>query len=495
MSETTTRHRGVTEIARSQVQTAANVSQEAISSGAYVYPVKGIYYLLGHPRLYKPIAKPLALSFVTNLGILVFLFTVTYFPQAAFMCIFNGPLGFITAVPLILGEAAAITNIIARTFYLGPALEDLFDETLLLQGQTTLVSNGRELTTQSGSKALGRLLLKPLDRFSKEGIIRYILSIPLNFIPVVGTIFFLGYNGAKSGPGYHARFFQLKKFTEEQRKQWVHQRRGAYTSFGFAALALNLIPFATLVFSCTSAVGAALWAADEEKRQGSKPDMSVVPEEDKKRNGDKELTRNQEDQVLTNNGTTALLTPTTTSNVKNIAIVLYEVTPPQDLISANALGKIPTLIVNSAGSRQSVFDSSIILQYLDTIAEPRDLLYPPSSDPARIETLSFEALADGVLDAAWLIRAETIRSEGERSAQWIAGQMNKVRRGVEALAALPAPEFPSAKAVVLACVLWYLNRRLPDFNWKEVQGGKLDGWYKRAVEHPVWIEEGEVPPS
>jgi hypothetical protein len=48
--------------------------------------------------------------------------------SAAFMCVFNGPLGFITAIPLILGEAAAITNIIARTFYLGPALEDLFDE-------------------------------------------------------------------------------------------------------------------------------------------------------------------------------------------------------------------------------------------------------------------------------------------------------------------------------------------------------------------------------
>ncbi|CAE6438271.1 unnamed protein product [Rhizoctonia solani] len=157
--------------------------------------------------------------------------------------------------------------------------------------------------------------------------------------------------------------------------------------------------------------------------------------------------------------------------------------------------KVPALIVNSAGSRRSVFDSSIILQYLDTIAEPRDRLYPPSSDPGRIETLNFEALADGVLDAAWLIRAETIRPEGERSTQWIAGQMNKVRRGIEALSELPPPEFPSAKAVALACVLWYLNRRLPDFNWREVQGGKLDAWYKRALEHPAWVEEGDVPPS
>jgi len=283
MSET--RQRGVADIARSQAQTAVHVGQEAVSSGAYIYPVKGIYYLLAHPKLYKPLFKPLALSLLTNLGILAFLFVATYLPQAAFMCIFSGPLGFITAIPLILGEAAALTTIIAKTFYLGPALEDLFDETLLLQGQTKLVSNGREVTTASGKKALGKLIMKPLDRFSKEGLVRYILSIPLNFIPVVGTIFFLGFNGAKSGPGYHSRYFQLKRWSEEQRKQHVSQHRGAYTSFGFAALALNLIPFATLAFSFTSTVGAALWAADQEQRQGAQPDMSAVPEQDKTANG------------------------------------------------------------------------------------------------------------------------------------------------------------------------------------------------------------------
>jgi hypothetical protein len=78
--------------------------------------------------------------------------------------------------------------------------------------------------------------------------VRYIISIPLNFIPVVGTIFFLGFNGtftvntaphvtyipllgAKSGPGYHSRYFQLKKWSEEQSKQHVAQHRGAYTRY------------------------------------------------------------------------------------------------------------------------------------------------------------------------------------------------------------------------------------------------------------------------
>ncbi|KAF8755679.1 Etoposide-induced protein 2.4 (EI24), partial [Rhizoctonia solani] len=349
--------------------------------------------------------------------------------------------------------------------------------------------------------------------FSKEGIIRYILSIPLNFIPVVGTVFFLGYNGAKSGPGYHARYFQLKRFPQDQRKRWISERRGAYTSFGFAALALNLIPFATLVFSCTSAVGAALWAADEEKRQGSKPDMSAVPEQDKTRDGDvkglKELNVTTHAQVTK---ISIILQPTISVREKSshrCAFVGVErpyrtyrdqterSNASTDLINTNPLGKVPALVVDSAGSKRAVFDSPVILQYFDTISEPRDRLYPPSSDPARIDTLNYEALTDGILDATYLIRAESIKQpEEQRSAQLIAAQRNKVRRGIEALGALPEPEFPSAKAVGLACTLWYLNRRLPDFNWREGQGGKkLEDWFKRAVEHPAWVEEGEVPPS
>jgi hypothetical protein len=85
--------------------------------------------------------------------------------------------------------------------------------------------------------------------------------------------------------------------------------------------------------------------------------------------------------------------------------------------------------------------------------------------------------------------------ESLRSEQWIAAQNNKIRRGVEALAKLPLPEFPSAQAVVLACMLWYMSRRVPSLNWQEFENGKLAEWYARAVQHPAWAEEGEVPPS
>lgn len=171
----------------------------------------------------------------------------------------------------------------------------------------------------------------------------------------------------------------------------------------------------------------------------------------------------------------------------------------------------------------------MILQYFDSIAERRDTLYPPSSDPARITALNYEALADGVLDASYLFRVEAIKVSAEsilvfeirltywpscpkpvrtairgayvqpdalRSEQASNAQLNKIRRGIEALAKLPKPEFPTVQAVVLACALWYVSRRVSNFRWQEVDGGKeLEEWFKHAVEHKAWAEEGEVPPS
>lgn len=64
------------------------------------------------------------------------------------------------------------------------------------QGHEVLVSRGRLVkSNRAGFKVLGKSLLKPFDRFSRDGVWRYILSLPLNSIPLVGTLFFLIYNG------------------------------------------------------------------------------------------------------------------------------------------------------------------------------------------------------------------------------------------------------------------------------------------------------------
>ncbi|KAG8942012.1 hypothetical protein FRC03_003732 [Tulasnella sp. 419] len=191
------------------------------------------------------------------------------------MCLFNGPLGFVTVVPLILSESGAIVLFMARALWLGPAMEETFDAVLFQQGMTQLVSQGREVQGEGSSKRLGKALSRPLNRFTKEGLVRYILSLPLNAIPIVGTIFFLFYNGKKSGPSQHERYFQLKKMSAEQKAQFVESRRGSYTAFGMASMVLNMVPGVSVLLAFATTVGAALWACDIEKKSGAPVDTSV----------------------------------------------------------------------------------------------------------------------------------------------------------------------------------------------------------------------------
>ncbi|KAG7086732.1 hypothetical protein E1B28_002665 [Marasmius oreades] len=241
-------------------------SQQALVSGAWLYPVHGVIYFVSHPSIYRSAAPIVGKCVLISLGITAGMFIFTYLPQLAFCAIFSGPLAFIPAAVMVFGESYALSSLVAKTFLLGALQDKIFDAVLLQKGQESLVARGREVkSSSSGVKTLGKSFTKPLDRFSKDGILRYLLSIPLNSIPVIGTVLFLLLNGKKSGPRHHSRYFQLKGFTKDTRAAFVEKNKGAYTAFGATSLALQLVPFVGTVFSITSTVGAALWANDLEK--------------------------------------------------------------------------------------------------------------------------------------------------------------------------------------------------------------------------------------
>jgi hypothetical protein len=99
--------------------------------------------------------------------------------------------------------------------------------------------------------------------------------------------------GIKAGPNFHVRYFQLKGLNKSDRECFVERRKAAYTAcvplsgqhdchsklnlcrFGATTLALNLIPFAGLVFGFTSMAGAALWASDLEKKDRDSQNNAV----------------------------------------------------------------------------------------------------------------------------------------------------------------------------------------------------------------------------
>jgi len=136
---------------------------------------------------------------------------------------------------------------------------------------------------------------------------------------------------------------------------------------------------------------------------------------------------------------------------------------------SNPLGKVPCLIMEDGGA---VFDSRVIVEYLDTITPVCRLLTPSGRE--RSEVKCWEALADGLLDAAVLIRAEyTQRPEALRSESWIARQQGKIDAAVEAMeTGLGEKPFCAGNSYTLAdvavgCALGYLDFRYPERDWRD----------------------------
>ena len=148
---------------------------------------------------------------------------------------------------------------------------------------------------------------------------------------------------------------------------------------------------------------------------------------------------------------------------------LEDVWSPQSRIrESNPLGKVPCLIMDDGGA---VFDSRVIVEYLDNLT-PVHRLIPPSGRE-RIEVKCWEALADGVLDAALLMRLEqTQREEGQRSPKWMARQMGKIEAALESMATglgdnpWACDAKYSLADVAMGCALGYLDFRFPQFGWR-----------------------------
>lgn len=137
---------------------------------------------------------------------------------------------------------------------------------------------------------------------------------------------------------------------------------------------------------------------------------------------------------------------------------------------SNPLGKVPCLVMEGG---EAVFDSRVIVEYLDTLSPVGKLI--PTSGRERAEVKTWEALADGVLDAGVLARMEATwahRKDSERSQAWIDRQMSKVRAGLTAMS-LGLGEKPycsgihmSLSDIAVGCALGWLAFRFPEIDWR-----------------------------
>jgi glutathione S-transferase len=137
---------------------------------------------------------------------------------------------------------------------------------------------------------------------------------------------------------------------------------------------------------------------------------------------------------------------------------------------SNPLGKVPCLVMEGA---EALFDSHVIVEYLDALSPVGKLI--PSVGRERAGVKTWEALADGVLDAAILARLEatwTGRSAEQRSSAWIDRQLSKVHASVQAMSAgLGEQVFCSGVHLSLSDIsvgvaLGYLDFRFPEIDWR-----------------------------
>ena len=150
-------------------------------------------------------------------------------------------------------------------------------------------------------------------------------------------------------------------------------------------------------------------------------------------------------------------------------LILENVWAPDSSIQrSNPLGKVPCLIMEDGSS---MFDSSVIVEYLDTLTPVCKLI--PSNGRERAGVKCWEALADGLLDAAILVRLELIQRPAElQSNDWMARQMSKVHASLHAMSTgLEDGVFCTGIHYTLAdvsvgCALGWLNFRFPELDWR-----------------------------
>jgi glutathione S-transferase len=135
---------------------------------------------------------------------------------------------------------------------------------------------------------------------------------------------------------------------------------------------------------------------------------------------------------------------------------------------SNPLGKVPCLIMEDGGA---VFDSRVIVEYVDTLSPVGKLI--PANGRERVEVRTWEALADGICDAAIACRLDAARPAEKQDAGWQARQLGKIQAALKAMSAGLA-EKPFCTGihltlgdVAVGCALGYLDFRFPHITWRE----------------------------
>jgi len=159
----------------------------------------------------------------------------------------------------------------------------------------------------------------------------------------------------------------------------------------------------------------------------------------------------------------------------------------------NPLGKVPVLLLDDG---TTLFDSRVIVEYLDTVSPVSRLI--PEPNRQRIVVKRWEALADGICDAAVAVVLESKRPARQQNKDWLDRQLRKIDLGLKELGnELGEKVWCNGEAYSLAdiatgCALAYLDLRHEAIDWRAAYPN-LVKLAEKLAKRPSFAET--VPPA
>jgi len=155
--------------------------------------------------------------------------------------------------------------------------------------------------------------------------------------------------------------------------------------------------------------------------------------------------------------------------------------PGSQVARANPLGRIPALILDD---ETCVFDSPVIAEYADTLNDT-PVLIPRNDALARMRVKRWEALADGIMDSAVVVRTERLRAAEHQLADNIDRHNEAISRALSfAAGQLGGNAWCEGESITLAdlalvSALIYLDLRQPERDWRGTHP-ELAAWFERV---------------
>ena len=161
-------------------------------------------------------------------------------------------------------------------------------------------------------------------------------------------------------------------------------------------------------------------------------------------------------------------------------VVVSAAAPNSEVMAANPLNKIPTLVLDDG---TALYDSRVICEYLDTLHDGPRLF--PADAGARFAALRRQALGDGLMDTILLRLGEQARPAATQSEKHLSAYRLKIAAALDRLES-EADGLAGALGIghiAIGCALAHLDFRFAADDWRAGHP-RLAQWYGQFAGRP-----------